>query len=334
MMWLGFRVTLPGVALALVCSTAAAANTCKLIKVADLPVKFEDSHVYVEGAINGRTIDILLDTGLTRSLVPRSGAKRLGLPVMGTPRSLPVSGIGGESAPEVVLIKEFRIGAATRERWQVLTAGERDLGANVGFVLGEDFFSQVDVEFDLAHKAVRLFQPKDCDGVSLAYWSSTDYSEVAIERVDDFHPQIVLTVLLNDQPFDALLDSGAWTSMITKSAAARLGVTPETPGVVTAGKTVGMGPKAVDNWTGPLKTFVIGSEKISNTSMRFADMYGRDGPYDHPMLLGTDFLFAHRVFIAHSQRKIYFTYTGGPVFQLTGPLMIGDRPFMEDAVKP
>ena len=32
------------------------------------------------------------------------------------------------------------------------------------------------------------------------------------------------------------------------------------------------------------------------------------------MLLGVDFLRAHRVFVAHSQRKFYFTYTGGPVF--------------------
>jgi len=33
------------------------------------------------------------------------------------------------------------------------------------------------------------------------------------------------------------------------------------------------------------------------------------------MLLGVDFLKAHRVLVAHSQRKIYFTYVGGPVFE-------------------
>jgi len=32
------------------------------------------------------------------------------------------------------------------------------------------------------------------------------------------------------------------------------------------------------------------------------------------MLLGSDFLRAHRVLIAHSQRKMYFSYTGGTVF--------------------
>jgi len=32
------------------------------------------------------------------------------------------------------------------------------------------------------------------------------------------------------------------------------------------------------------------------------------------VILGTDFLRAHRVMVARSQRKVYFTYSGGPVF--------------------
>ena len=49
---------------------------------------------------------------------------------------------------------------------------------------------------------------------------------------------------------------------------------------------------------------------------------------EQPMLLGLDFLRAHRVLVAHSQRKLYFTYVGGPVFQTTGPTSrrAGPRP--------
>jgi len=35
---------------------------------------------------------------------------------------------------------------------------------------------------------------------------------------------------------------------------------------------------------------------------------------EQPMLLGADFLRAHRTLVSHSQRKMYFTYVGGPVF--------------------
>jgi hypothetical protein len=38
------------------------------------------------------------------------------------------------------------------------------------------------------------------------------------------------------------------------------------------------------------------------------------------MLLGVEFLRAHRVLVAHSQRKLYFGYVGGPVFQPHGAL--------------
>ena len=37
------------------------------------------------------------------------------------------------------------------------------------------------------------------------------------------------------------------------------------------------------------------------------------------MMLGADFLRSHRLLVAHSQRKVYFTYAGGPVFQLNLP---------------
>ena len=37
------------------------------------------------------------------------------------------------------------------------------------------------------------------------------------------------------------------------------------------------------------------------------------------MLLGADFLRSHRVLVSHSQRKLYFTYLGGPVFQSREP---------------
>ena len=37
------------------------------------------------------------------------------------------------------------------------------------------------------------------------------------------------------------------------------------------------------------------------------------------MFLGVDFLRAHRVLVAHSQQRIYFTYGGGPVFRRSEP---------------
>ena len=325
---LAFLAASVATGLALASMAAAAASDCKMVQIVELPVRLEHNKLIVDGAINGQKIGVMLDTGMTNTLIVRSAAVRLGL-ARQEARGYRMLGIGGETHVEAALVDEFKIGQATRKGWRMLVAGEHDLGDDVAVLLGEDFFDQVDVEFDLAHNAVRLFQPKDCDRVSLAYWAGGDVGEVEIDAVHDVSPQIILTVLINGQPVRAQLDSGAGTSVLDKADAARLGVTPDTPGVVAVGSGAGLGQKSVDYWIGPFQSFVIGDEIIRDTTILFGDLwknttYARDGSRvpqkvegTPAMLLGVDFLRAHRLLVAHSQRKIYFSYAGGPVFQRT-----------------
>jgi hypothetical protein len=79
-------------------------------------------------------------------------------------------------------------------------------------------------------------------------------------------------------------------------------------------------------WLGPFDSLVIGNETINHPYIPFGDLYkaetytstgsrlAKNVSQEQPMLLGADFLRAHRVLVSHSQRKMYFTYLGGPVF--------------------
>jgi len=171
-------------ALALVVTTIigivdAGASSCKLNKIAEFPVRLDRSRLIIDGAINEHKIGIQLDTGAERSTILRAAADRLGLarqPVRGAR----MFGIGGETYVESAYIESFKIGETERKGWRPLVVGEQDFGADVALLLGEDFFHQIDVEFDLANNAIRLFQPQNCDGVSLAYWTREDVSEVSI----------------------------------------------------------------------------------------------------------------------------------------------------------
>jgi predicted aspartyl protease len=323
----------------------AAVPSCKLVKVEDWPIRVQRNLVLVEGAINGQNVSVMLDTGSARTLIFRPAAVRLGLPLSGTTNQR-LFGVGGETKVDLALIDEFRVGQTAQKELRMLVAGEHDPGADVGVLLGEDFFQAFDVEFDLSHNAVRLFQPKDCDGVPLAYWARTGASEVEFDKVDVNNPEIILVVQINGQPMKAKLDSGSSLSMLDKSDAERVGVTLETPGVVAGGRSTGMGKNAVDAWIGPFQSFTIGNETIGDTQIRFSDMY-KDATYRqtgsialhkiqvwHSMLLGTDFLRSHRVLVAHSQRKIYFTYVGGPVFQLSRPPAPSNESRPADDTKP
>ncbi len=333
---------LVGIGLAWASAGVGAAGNCQLVQIADLPVRLERNHLLVDGAINGQKIGVMLDTGSVRSLILRSAAVRLGLSLRDA-RDYRMFGVGGELHVEATNVSEFRMGQAIRRNLRVLVAGDQEI-AGSAFILGEDFFHQVDLEFDLAHHAVRLYQPRDCAGANLAYWATGGAGEVDMEAIDDASPQIILTVHINGQPVRALLDSGAGGSVLSKADAARLGVTPETPGVVALGTSAGLGRNMVDNWSGPFESFAIGDELIRDTTLRFADLW-KDASYTtgesripkHPselMLLGFDFLRAHRVLVAHSQRKIYFTYVGGPVFQQPPPAPAKDAARREAEPRP
>jgi len=315
-----------------VANGAPAMQNCKLVRIAELPVWIQGGRPVAEGSVNGQKVGVLLDTGAKLSLIHRSAVERLGL----IPFELPgyrVFGIGGESGAHAVHIDEFKFGQAVRKGWRVLVSGEGTRGSDVAVYLGYDFFQNVDVEFDLAHHAVRLFQPMDCEGVPLAYWTTEPAGEAAIEP----GPELEVTVQINGQSARAQLDSGASSSVVELDLASRLGVTPQSPGVVPGGCSFGLGKQPVESWTGQFESFAIGNERIRNPRLRFADLW-KDVTYTQTgsrvpkkleglpsMLLGADFLRSHRVLIAHSQRKIYFTYAGGTVFPATRAKGCGER---------
>jgi len=311
------------IGLALAGNAVAAEGKCRIGRIAEWPLRAEGRVPVTDGEINGQKVGILLDTGAQLSYIRRSAATRLGLTGHGASR---VFGVGGESHAEFTHVEEFRVGEAVWKNWRVTVAGEGESG-DIAVFLGDPFFDQVDVEFDLAHNAVRLYETKDCDGVSLAYWARTEPAgEVPLEAGRG----IRFTVAINGTPVRAQLDSGSSASWVSKPDAARLGVTPESPGAV-AGACIGNREtrKTLDTWIGQFESFAIGNERIRNPRIHFADLW-KDMTYTETgsrlpnrfagqpeMLLGADFLRAHRVLVARSQRKMYFTYAGGTVFPET-----------------
>ncbi len=319
--------------LLLASGSGMAASTCKLGKLAEWTVRTGTPQVIVDGALNGKPTGILLDTGAAYSMVLYSVATELGL-ALRPYGGVRMFGVGGETNVNAARIDEFRIGDTVRRDWLVVVGGEADTFKGIGFILGEDFLGKVDIEFDLAHHAVRLFVPKDCAGAPLAYWATDGFGAVALDDSSSAHNQIMLTVQVNGRPVLAQLDSGAVTTIMTKVDAARLGVTPETPGVAPVGVGGGLGPRTMQLWNGPFASFSIGDETIRDTTIRFADLW-RDATRTSTggrtrqsvdvmpgMLLGADFLRSHRVLISNSQHRMYFTYAGGPVF--SAPTTIGE----------
>ena len=96
-------------------------------------------------------------------------------------------------------------------------------------------------------------------------------------------------------------------------AAKRAGVGPDTPGVIDAGFSGGIGRGMVKTYIAPFASFKIGeTEEIKNTRLRMGDI-----DFDTiDMLIGADFFLSHRIFVANSQHRLYLTFNGGHVFNL------------------
>jgi predicted aspartyl protease len=286
------------------------AARCKLVRLADWHVRILDTHPIVDGAVNGKPVGVLIDTGAYASILTKSAAEKFGLPLRMTGESIP--GIGGaESRLMTTRLDELKIDEFSAKGLRVMVAGEKPM-RGIDFILGQDVLSTVDVEFDYANAAVRLFRPVDCKGRSLAYWDpGAQELQLHGDRRD------VIPVAVNGQKADAMIDSGGYMSMVQLAFAQDLGITPTSPGVEPAPCIYGVGEGMIHQWVARFDSIALGTETISNARVNIGDLdsdfrYYRTGGPD--MMLGGDFLRTHRVLISHSQGKVYFTYAGGQVF--------------------
>jgi len=304
----------------------AVAQGCKLSKLAEWTVRDGSNYVTIDGAINDKPVGVVIDTGATRSLILRKTAVALDLPISEA-RGMRFFGVGGETKAEVAQVDHLRIGEAEVPALALFVAGDT-IGAGNDVLLGQDFLAKFDVEFDLENRKVRLFRAQDCKDVSLAYWTRSAPGEVEIEDVTSAQPKVAFDVSLNGKRMPAILDSGAPTTVVPSVHAESVGVTPASPGVTQSRSLGGLGSKRMPSWIGTFAEFAIGNESIPDVRIRFGDLWGfssldttgsrirRNLTATEPLLLGNDFLRAHRTFIVNSHRRMYFTYEGGPVFRI------------------
>jgi tetratricopeptide (TPR) repeat protein/predicted aspartyl protease len=292
----------------------ALADGCKVGRIAELPVTMNGLRPMVTAKINGVDAQFLADSGAFFSLISPASAEEYQLAT--SPTNVVIRGIGGSTMARVTTVKEFTLAGVPIHNVQFAVGGGQIVGA-VG-LLGQNVFMLGDVEYDLSHGAIRLFKVDGCKG-ALAYWAKEGeaYSVMDIAKPTSSSPHTTGIAFLNGTKLKVMFDTGADLSLLSLRAAARAGVTPDTPGVVKAGISGGLGRAAADTWLAPFDSFKIGDEQIQHTKLRFGDLSFPDTD----MLIGADFFLSHRVFVASSQRKLYFTYNGGPVFNLTtGPL--------------
>lgn len=277
---------------------------CVLGKVAELPVTMAGLKPLATFGINGKNVQLMIDSGAFYSILATSKAKELKLPLEYLPLNL--QGIGGYADASYTTVQKFTIAGVDLNKVDFIVASTFGLDG----VLGQNFLGPFDVEYDLPHGFVRLFKPHDCGDVRLDYWSTDKLSGlIKIDRMEDRNRHTTGTAEINGQRISVIFDTGASTSVIRRGAAERAGIRINDPHTVYIGQIGGVGGASVDTWIAPIQNFKLGDEEIRNTKISVASVQS-----DTDMLLGADFFISHRVLVSNSQRKLYFTYEGGPIF--------------------
>lgn len=287
---------------------------CTLGQVAELHVTMEGASPMVEAKVGGEPARFIVDTGAFFSLVTPRAAEKFKLKPIAGLEGLSLRGAVGSTAARGGNAASFALDRVELKKVDFLIAGD-DLGEADG-LLGQNILGQMDVEYDLANGVVRIFQPQGCEKAVLAYWAGqTPYSIVPIARTTPAEPHIVADARVNNLPIKVIFDTGAGRSVLKLSAAVRAGASVQDDEASVGEVARGIGRRSTDSYILPFDAFSVGDETIQKTRLRVAkyDFSGGD------MLLGADFFLSHRVLVSPSQRRLYFTYNGGPVFRLDEP---------------
>jgi tetratricopeptide (TPR) repeat protein len=295
-------------ALSLLLAPGQSRADCKIRSV-ELPVTMVSSRAITKLGINGTEVSLIVDSGAGRSTLTLAAAQQLqlelGMPVFD------MRGINGEINGHATKVKSLKIlGAEIPDVYFFVGGNDESTGGNMG-LLGRNVLSMADTEYDLANGVIRLMFPNDeCQGKGMAYWAG-DKPVIEVPLLHGKYeraPAIEAVVQINGQKLRALFDTGA-TTLMSLSAAKRAAITDLKP----AGVIYGAGKGQSQAWTATAASFELGTEKISNVGLRVSDY--EDKSTD--ILVGIDFFLSHRIYISKSQRRMYLTYNGGPVFALS-----------------
>ena len=315
----------------------AASGKCKLGQMVEFHVTMDQMAPEIAAKINGTDVRLMIDSGMFYSSLDPGSASSLGLRLHPAPIGFYITGIGGGRV-EVSLtnVDEFTVPGLTLHNMEFIVGGSHIGGQAVG-VLGRNILQVDDAEYDLAGGVARLMKAVDCSDTVLAYWvpPGQPYSVINTVRAnrstvlgsrlvekETFRDPIVGTAYVNGVAIRAMFDTGSSTSFLTVSAAQRAGIKIDSPGVVPGGVSYGFGRSTVETYIVPVSMFKIGEEEIHNTRLRVGKM---EIP-DTDMLIGADFFLSHHIYVANGQNKLYFSYNGGPVFNLAAQQAPGAAP--------
>jgi predicted aspartyl protease len=111
--------------------------------------------IYIETQVNGRDMNMILDTGAHSTMIGRNQLERIGLPRPSGPPTTAVGGIGAAQVPAWIMPLQIKLGKMVRTI-NVCVAESWDGHP----LLGQDFYNDLEYEFDNKGHCIYFRKPK------------------------------------------------------------------------------------------------------------------------------------------------------------------------------
>lgn len=273
-------------------------QACAFELRAEMPLTILRNFMLVPAALDGGRVMMVVDTGAEATTVTPETVEALGLAwVPGGPTLL---GVGGEvRGGGSVRLRRIELGGWTRSGLDLGVGRLPHLAAArpVAGLLGVDVLGGYDLDLDLRRRSIAIYAGTPCPGFVPPGFSPADGHD--LHRGDA--GLLFVSVLVDGHAVRALLDTGARSSLVSRRAAAGLGVTNSDldRDPVVAG--VGVGRNTIAFRRHRFREVRMGELARHDMTVNIAALpiAGVD------MLLGADWLAGRRAWISRAAGRLF-----------------------------
>ncbi len=273
-------------------------GTCRLDKLAEVPVRLVANVPVVTVEINGRPASMVVDTGSDRTVLTRMAAGRLG--VVAGPERHQVGGAAGLTSVGAARVDTLAVGGLRLTGLPVLLTDAP--APPIDGLLGIDVLVGTEMELDVPHRRLALYRARTCPA-ALPAWSGPVTRLPAQQQAGSGHLFVSLEV--DGQPLRGMLDTGASASTLSIQAAEDAGLHGKALQRLPQSRGQAVNPEGLVARQARFGLLRIGSDTLERPALTIGDLPAFAGD----LLVGMDYL---------GTRRVWFWFLLGRVFVAPG----------------
>jgi Aspartyl protease len=275
------------------------AFACQVTPRTVVPLRIEGGVPTLHLTVDGRATRFVLDSGAARTAISPAAVRRLGLPLdpwVGTT----LHGIGGLQRHQDAVPRSIDVNGVPLR--QAHLGGNFSLAVAIlpvaaDGLLGRDLLDGFDLDLDLPSLRLTLYTVRDCTGAFLP-WSRPYRGEQAFPAYRD---ALAISSFLDGQPMRTMVDTGASASLLTASGTVRAGF--PAVGYDRYTPLSGVGPRRVAARLHQFRTLSVAGVTAAAPTLLVSDLLLTPLV---DLVLGDDWLRAHRVWLSFATRQVFF----------------------------